>query len=385
MPNDVVVSQDNVSVVNQDAVLVEQVDNANVTLLEPQVQLTSEEFVISSGGMYGGNGLIGQVPEWLMSAVQQELTTGTGNITSVVIGMQSLLDTLQTGVTQAISSLNTLSSSTSSITTGLQSQVTDNKAELLNVLATKVTSTEAQAIVANGISSAFGGNIDAHIGNIASTYVDANSAIAQEVGLLQANLNNVSASVSDISTATVEYVLNTLWVDDGSQLDPDVNGQPRYVLQAKAKKQLQVDANGVITGIILDSGTIAEATIQADVFKLVATGQSVASRNPFTVNATTGEITLNGKVSFNSVTDVPQLGSTPQQVVDAVNAGGTTTINGSHITTGTIAADKINTTSLSAISANLGTVTAGIIYDSSWDGTTYKMKIDLNNGGIYIR
>jgi hypothetical protein len=199
MPNDVVLYQDDISVVNKDVVLVDQVANANVILLEPQVQITNEEFVISSGGMYGGNGLIGAVPEWLLSAVQQELTTGTGNITSVVLGMQNLLDSLQTGVTQTIASLNTLSQSTSSIITGLQSQVTNNKAEVLNVVATKVTSTEAEAIASNAISSTFGGNINTYIGNIASTYVDANSAIAQDIALVSSVTNSNSAQISTIN------------------------------------------------------------------------------------------------------------------------------------------------------------------------------------------
>ena len=77
----------------------------------------------------------------------------------------------------------------------------------------------------------------------------------------------------------------------------------------------------------------------------------------------------------------------------AINAG-TTTINGGKITTGSItanqiqansiSADRLNVTSLSAIAANIGTITSGVIYDSTWDGSTYKMKIDLTNGSIYI-
>lgn len=78
----------------------------------------------------------------------------------------------------------------------------------------------------------------------------------------------------------------------------------------------------------------------------------------------------------------------------AINTG-TTTINGGKITTGSItaaqiqansvSADKLNVTTLSSISANLGTITSGVIYDSTWDGSSYKMKIDLTNGRIYIK
>ena len=74
------------------------------------------------------------------------------------------------------------------------------------------------------------------------------------------------------------------------------------------------------------------------------------SKAPFTIDASgaTPEITFNGKVEFSNVTHVPQLGSTPQEVVNAVNAGNTTTINGGKITTGSITAGQIAANSISA-------------------------------------
>lgn len=307
MADEITVWQDEATVDQSHVVLIDQTLDTEVVTVEPVIQIGIEEFVLSSGGMYGSNGLIGAVPQWILDAVQQQLTTGDGNLTSVVNDVQALLGTLQTGVSQVVASLNTLSSSTSSITTGLQSQVDINHAEVLNVVATKVDATQAQSIAVNAIGSTFGGDVDAYIGSIASTYTDANSAIAQEVDLMTATLNGVSGSISDISLLVVETVLNPDWVDDGSGTDPDINGEPMYITRAKATKQLQVDANGVISGILLESGATSSVTIQGDQFKLVATGQSVASRNPFTVNATTGEITFNGSVSFNSVTDAPPM------------------------------------------------------------------------------
>lgn len=52
------------------------------------------------------------------------------------------------------------------------------------------------------------------VGNIASTYVDADSAIATEIDMMQASLNGVNASITDISNITIETVQNPLWVDD---------------------------------------------------------------------------------------------------------------------------------------------------------------------------
>lgn len=120
----------------------------------------------------------------------------------------------------------------------------------------------------------------------------------------------------------------------------------------------------------------SEFWIDAEKFKFTNSAQT-GQVAPFTIDAsgTTPQVSFNGVVSFSNLTDVPTLGASAQDVVTAINDGSTTKIDGGSIVTG----------SLSALSANLGAVTAGVIYDSSWNGTTYKMKIDLDNGGIYIR
>jgi hypothetical protein len=177
------------------------VDNAiDVDVLTADVapiQITSEEFVLSSGGMYAGNGLIGAVPTWILNAIQQELTTGSGSIMSVLTGLQTVLDTLQVGVTQSITSLNTTTLSQSGLITRLRSDVNNNNASIINVLATKVTATEAQAVALDAIQSKFGTDVSAFVGNIASTYVDANSAIAQDVDLMSVEMNGMSVAIEE--------------------------------------------------------------------------------------------------------------------------------------------------------------------------------------------
>lgn len=86
------------------------------------------------------------------------------------------------------------------------------------------------------------------------------------------------------------------------------------------------------------------------------------------------EIFFNGIVNFNNVN------------TGYTDINGNTVINGGQIETNSITADKIEVTDLSSINANLGTITSGLIYDSSWTGgNNYKMKIDLNSGSIYIK
>ena len=58
----------------------------------------------------------------------------------------------------------------------------------------------------------------------------------------------------------------------------------------------------------------------------------------------------------------------------------TTYIDGGNIYTGTITANKINVTDLSAISANLGTITAGTIQSDNYVADTSGMRLTLSNG-----
>lgn len=63
-----------------------------------------------------------------------------------------------------------------------------------------------------------------------------------------------------------------------------------------------------------------------------------------------------------------------------IYSANTTTIDGGKITTGTITANKITVTDLSAISANLGTITAGVLQSNNYVAGTSGMKLTLSDG-----
>lgn len=90
-------------------------------------------------------------------------------------------------------------------------------------------------------------------------------------------------------------------------------------------------------------------------------------------------IDLTGKVTFNSF-DTTLQNKFDAADVSKIYVSGTTTIDGGKIATGTITADAINVNSLSAISANLGTVTAGIIQSKNYVANTSGMKLSLADG-----
>jgi len=62
-----------------------------------------------------------------------------------------------------------------------------------------------------------------------------------------------------------------------------------------------------------------------------------------------------------------------------------TSIDGGVIKTGYVQAARIATNSLSALSANLGVVNAGVMYNSGANSSNYTFMINLNSGEIHIR
>jgi hypothetical protein len=361
---DLIIDIDDISVSTNSILLSNNPSEVNVVTAEPLMQVHDNKFVLSSSNYSSGNGIVGAIPNWLLTAIQQELTNGDGNVMSILSSMDNTINTLKTSVVQSIAALNTTSLSQSSLLTGLRSDVNSNNISILNALATKVDAVSATAIATNAIQSTFGADAHAFVGNIVSTYINANSSMSQDMNLLTTTLNGVNENVLDIATLTTESVPNPLWVDDGSQLDPDIDGNTRYITQAKAKKQLAIDANGVVTSLLLDSGSAIAITMQADQFKIVASGQSVTGENPFTVDATSGNISFNGIVDF---TNTNTLGNTTidgsKITTGSINAAQIAdgTITAGQIASSTITADRMNISSLSTISANIGTITAGSI------------------------
>jgi len=165
-------------------------------------EIQPDTYVLTSSGMYTGN-MTGATPTWLLNAIQQELTTGDGNITSVLNDMQLLLDGLQIGVNQAISQIESTNLSLSALETTLSSQIGANSADILDVYATRVTPTEAQAIAVQAIGSTFNGNVDAYIGNLASVYTSPGSATATNISTLQASYNEQTARIDTVEEVSI--------------------------------------------------------------------------------------------------------------------------------------------------------------------------------------
>jgi len=300
--SDIEVSAGNtVTVETENNVTVETPNNTATVSTDSSgvVDVNPYEYSLTSSGIYTGN-LTGGIPIWLQTAIEQELTEGEGNLTSVVADLASLVTVLEAGVNQNITNINTTNTNLAALETTVVSRLDGNDAAIVNLDVTKVTATEATAISADVVSTSFGGNVDAYIGTIAATYVDANSAIAQEVDTLVTSVNGVTASVSEVSVASV---------DEG---------------EARAKHSLVVNADGNIAGYVAEAGTTSNFTIVADTFKVQGT---TTGYTPIAVDTVTGKLKFTGDVRFEG------LG------ID----GGSTTIDGGKITTNTLDANRLTT------------------------------------------
>ena len=233
---------------------------------------------------------------------------------------------------------------------------------------------------------------NANATHVLNTYVGLNNVtgVPNGTGLLA----DVSAIASDVTTLSTDLQSGAgTWASADSALTNSlstsiVNGDA--AVESKFAYNSVVSINGVYkksgfgltTNYISGAGTqanpyVSEFWIDASRLKFTNSNQT-GQVAPFTIDATglTPNITFNGKVSFSNVTNVPQLGSTPQEVVDAVNSGQTTTINGGKITTGSITAAQIQANSVSADKLLAGTNsttvwTGGGLVSSNFNGNPY--------------
>jgi hypothetical protein len=267
---DVQVGIDEVEIQTGDTVQVEVgLDNVEVqTENSGLVDVEPNEYFLTSSGVYTGR-LTGGIPIWLQNAIQQELSEGEGNITSVISDIRSLVSVLEVGVQQNTTSIQTTNQSLASLETSVVSRLDTNEAAILNVETTKVTANEAQTVALDVQKATFGTDAEAYITSLAATYTDQDSAVAQDIDLLVTTVDGVTASVTQLSTVAV---------DEG---------------EARAKHSLVVNADNNISGYVAEAGTTSTFTILADQFKVA----NAATNFPvFTVDTTPGD----EHVQFNS-------------------------------------------------------------------------------------
>jgi uncharacterized protein YjbI with pentapeptide repeats len=139
-------------------------------------------------------------------------------------------------------------------------------------------------------------------------------------------------------------------------------------------------AAGTITATQIASGTITATNIATGTITAtqIAVGTITTSQLSFTpvlgtsvissINSSTEGIIINANKL--TLTGLLQVGGAAADI-----NSGSTTINGGKLTTSSVAADRLNVTSLSAINANLGNVTAGTLTGVTITGGTIQTSL----------
>lgn len=180
-----------------------------------------------------------------------------------------------------------------------------------------------------------------HISDIDVVKALANAAAAQATADGKSTAYYLQTAPTLLSHPLLES--GDTWVDsDGGNILSTWNGSAWINAQtswsANASK-LITSPDGSITGWSFGDGTNARSYFQINAtnFKI---SDGITGYTPFSIVG--NKISFNGVVEFTNIANVPALGATPQQVVDAVNTGTTTSIDGGKITATSLLINSIN-------------------------------------------
>ncbi len=178
---------------------------------------------------------------------------------------------------------------------------------------------------------------------------------------------------------------------------------------AVARSSLKVEATGssgetAVAGYQASAesdghGAQSKFRIFGDSFEVASTSESLPVFYVDSVKHKVGfraEVTFEGIPYFENKWDgySQQFYEHDQDIAAISNAGyitavdvnpNVTSIDGGVIKTGYVLANRISANELSALSANLGVVNAGVMYNSGANSSNYTFMVNLNSGEIHIR
>ena len=412
-------------------VQVENLDELDITVAKKEYTITGDDIYIPQ--------FYDDAPQWMKDLVSLvvDVSMSTNNMT-LINDMNKMLQEFAVSYvplnqyTQSILDLGNedmrLNALLETLNSNFNNGLSNANAQIISLQMTKASKDEVVAQVIQTLSAQLAdpnSNLGATVGRLDQAIVTEQTARATSFRALTASLESTNGEIAanaQILDNALAYVgidkagasTNTglsayLEASDGtiggadSQLANTIRVTAEGVESKWAYNSI-VNINGVykksgfgLTTNYTNSGT-ADGTktkpytseFWIDATKLMFTNSDMTGRTaPFTIDAsgTTPQIKFNGVVEFSNISNVPQLGSTPQQVVDAVNNGSTTTISGGKITTGSITANQVNLNDLFAQNITYtGVITGGNVAGGgiiqSYDG---KMIIDLVNGSLYIQ
>ena len=363
----------------------ELVTNTVVNEYPNTISVKSNEFAVVGDGLFATTKE--EVPGWMRELIGDLAKNATANTYNAMAGfnynLYNAMIALQVAENKYQQAINTKITDQEAFVQAvetLNSTVQDAEAEIVGIKQTYATKDFALATAAQTLEASLnGGAIKSSLGQLASTMTNQYGTMAQRMDILESTFEDLELGVEGYANATSGletfvgknapgtnapvltsskfyqdlnvYLKGTNYTTGGTNTlvnqvtaaATGVESKFAYNSSLKLNGATYNSGFGLATSLTPGSGIpkgSSEFWIKADKFRLMsADGTKKSSYSPFTVDSTNGSITFNGKVSFNSVTGVPNY-VLPADVASAIN-NNTTTIDGGKITTGTIQARAI--------------------------------------------
>ncbi len=294
-----------------------------------------------------------------ITSLESNLSTADGNITANA----SAISSLDTRVTSAEGSITVNSSDITALESSLTTtdgNVSAN-ASAISSLDTRVTSAEgsitAQSSDITSLQSSLS-SLDGTVSGNSSAISSLTTRVTDNEGDITSTASSLTALSSTVTDPTTGLAATASVAQGANTLAQTLDGE---VTSLQAEAYLTVSAGGNVAGFkaTADSAS-SDFTIQADRFALVSTNEGQTTV-PFVVNGTTGLVGFTANVVIDGDLITNGTISTDKIAANTITASeiAAGTITATEIATDAITADKINVSDLSAISATLGTVTAG--------------------------
>lgn len=363
----------NIEIANGDPIVVSiptiTVDSTNENI---ELAVTRKEFNIIGDSVFIGNRLE-DTPQWLLDYIDTlndlALDDKINSINGLSQSLEDLIvavDAAKNAYTSAVITYEELELMVNSKIDTLNSSLSGADSTIIEILNTKVTPTEAQTIATTALQASINnGAIGALIGSVQEAIADESSARATEIDVLTAQLDGFDDTYSTALTGLETTVANNSGVisahsTEFTKLNTaitsgnfDTYGASNFFntlsseidgAVIKAGSNFAYDSTLVIGPYAYNSGFGIKSTgssgsnvtvdgtsyplwnsefwVKADNFKIVAANQTAAAQNPFSVNAATGDILLNGMVRFaNTSGGTGTLQDVVQGYVETVQVG----------------------------------------------------------------
>lgn len=313
-------------------VIKDNTDDLDVTINRKEYVITGDEIYIPKR--------YEDAPTWLQNMIDQVVEYSIGakvsDMNQVVYSLNQMIEAMEVSKNtyeMSVISSNDIDTRINTAITTLNSNMNDADATILSVANTKTTPEEAEAIMINAVraelESTEAGTIGAAVATLSTAIANEEEARSTSVETLYSTMEGeFEATATAFNTINTYIGIDEAGASTGTGLSAYIEGDDGTFGSAGSELNNQVVATaekveskfaynstlkingvpytsgfGLATSQTVNSGIPegdSEFWVTADKFKLRAASQTAASQQPFTVNAVTGDITFEGKVTFGS-------------------------------------------------------------------------------------